>query len=140
MICYLDSSVVLRKLLQQKETLAQWPEIKQPFSSRLLRLETLRTIERLHHRRILTDAMTAQFREDLFKLLDNIALLPLTDHIFRRAEQPFATPVGSLDALHLSTALLWRETRGKDFVIATHDQELAQAAKAHGFAVIGISE
>lgn len=137
MICYVDSSVILRKLLQQKESLPQWSQIRSPFASLLLRLECLRTIERLHLRGHLTHETTAKLREDFFRLLETIALLPLTSAVIQRAEQPFATPLGSLDSLHLATALLWRETRGDDFWVATHDQEFSQAARAHGFTVIG---
>jgi hypothetical protein len=46
-------------------------------------------------------------------------------------------PLGTLDALHLSTAILWREVRGKELVMATHDRGLGEAARAFGFAVIG---
>lgn len=138
MICYIDSSVVLRKFLRETGVLAEWPKIRQAFASRLLRLECLRTIERLQQRGVFDYDMTTKLREAFFKLLGSVALLPVTDRVIQRAEQPFATPLGTLDALHLSTALLWRETRGQDFYLATHDQELAQAARAHGLTVIGV--
>jgi hypothetical protein len=43
-----------------------------------------------------------------------------------------------LDALHLATALLWREQVAEDLVMATHDEALATAAKASGLRVIGV--
>ncbi|MBI5300063.1 MAG: type II toxin-antitoxin system VapC family toxin [Deltaproteobacteria bacterium] len=138
MICYLDSSVVLRKLLRESHALPQWRQIRKGFASRLLRLECLRTIERLRFRGVLSNEDTVKIRKAFFSLLDTIALLPLTEKIIQRAEQPFASPVGSLDGLHLATALLWQETRGESFFLATHDQELAQAAHAHGLNVLGI--
>ena len=46
-------------------------------------------------------------------------------------------PLGTLDTLHLSTAILWREVRGKELVMATHDRGLGAAARAFGFTVIG---
>jgi predicted nucleic acid-binding protein len=42
-----------------------------------------------------------------------------------------------LDAIHLATALLWRETTGEDLTMATHDRALAIAAEAHGLRVAG---
>lgn len=44
---------------------------------------------------------------------------------------------GTPDAIHLSTAELWREITGKEPFMATHDQALALAARASGFRVLG---
>lgn len=46
-------------------------------------------------------------------------------------------PLGTLDAVHLATALLWQETRGDELVLATHERALALAARASGLHVIG---
>jgi hypothetical protein len=46
--------------------------------------------------------------------------------------------LGTLDALHLATAVLWREMSRADLVMATHDTALGLAARAHGFPVVGI--
>jgi hypothetical protein len=42
-----------------------------------------------------------------------------------------------LDAIHLSTALAWRDARNTDLTMATHDTALATAARAVGLQVIG---
>jgi hypothetical protein len=42
-----------------------------------------------------------------------------------------------LDAIHLATALLWKEQARRDLWMATHDAALAVAAKATGLRVIG---
>ena len=47
------------------------------------------------------------------------------------------TELGTLDALHLATAVLWREMSRADLVMATHDTALGLAAPAHGFPVVG---
>ena len=44
---------------------------------------------------------------------------------------------GTLDAIHLATAMLWRERTGADLVMATHDTALATASRASGLRVIG---
>ncbi len=53
-----------------------------------------------------------------------------------RAAEPFPTLLGSLDAIHLASALLAR-TLVDDLGFATHDEELATAARAMGFRVLG---
>jgi hypothetical protein len=47
------------------------------------------------------------------------------------------TPLGTLDALHLATALVWRDRMGKAPVVATHDESLAVASPAFGLEVLG---
>jgi hypothetical protein len=57
--------------------------------------------------------------------------------VLRRASEPFPTPLGTLDAIHLSTALAWRDARNTDLTMATHDTALATAARAVGLQVVG---
>jgi len=47
MKAYLDASVVLRIILRATNPLAEWPSIDEHISSALLRVECLRTLERL---------------------------------------------------------------------------------------------
>ena len=48
------------------------------------------------------------------------------------------TELGTLDAIHLATALLWKEMTAADITVATHDEALGMGAKAHGLAVVGL--
>ena len=61
----------------------------------------------------------------------------VTPGVLRRAADPFPTPLGTLDAIHLATAILWREGRQEGPVMATHDGQLATAARAVGLATAG---
>ena len=47
------------------------------------------------------------------------------------------TELGTLDAIHLATALLWKESEDAELIMATHDRALAIAARAHGLKAIG---
>jgi hypothetical protein len=49
------------------------------------------------------------------------------------------TELGTLDAIHLATAILWKESVRTELVMATHDVALALGAQAHGLAVVGVS-
>lgn len=138
MNCYFDSSVIIRKLFGENHPLAQWKKIKIGFSSRLLKLECLRTIDRLRLKSSISNEDTSECLAGLHETLSRIALLPITESVIEKAEQSLPTPLASLDSIHLATALLWREKQGKDFLFATHDELLALAAKAHGLEVIGV--
>ena len=52
-----------------------------------------------------------------------------------------ALPVSlrTLDAIHLASAVLWRDAEDPDLVMATHDRSLGSAARAFGLEVIGVS-
>jgi hypothetical protein len=58
--------------------------------------------------------------------------------ILRRAGDPYPVAIKSLDAIHLATALVWRDRRAPDLVFATHDRQLGRAAAPLGFEVFGL--
>ncbi|HEY0994763.1 MAG TPA: PIN domain-containing protein [Gemmatimonadaceae bacterium] len=137
MIAYLDSSVILRVVLGQPGRLAEWEGIERPVSSVLAEVECLRTMDRLLRASALSVDASAAAREAVYRVLEMVELVELSGAVLRRASQPMPAPLGTLDALHLATADLWRQQRGQELVIATHDRALALAARASGFRVIG---
>jgi hypothetical protein len=127
--------VVLRVVLAERGRLRAWGRISQPFCSELLRLECLRTIDRARLRLRLGDDEVARRRSDLFEAIAAFNLVAVDRTVLERAAEPFPTVVGSLDAIHLASALLVRN-QIDDLAFATHDQELGQAATATGFSVL----
>lgn len=139
MIAYLDSSVLLRRVLRQPGALKEWDAIDTGVVSALAETECLRTLDRLRLRVGLSDAELARRRETVFRLLESIEIVEITGAVLSRAAQPLPTELGTLDAIHLATALLWREHTGGEIVMATHDAALATAARASGLTVVGSS-
>ena len=138
MIAYLDSSVLLRVVLRQPNALKEWRSIKQGVASRLVEVECLRTLDRIRSTVEVEDKIIATRREAIFRLLETLEVVEPTGVVLSRASQPLPTVLGTLDAIHLSTAMLWRERTGTDMVMATHDEALGVAAKASGLRVVGI--
>ncbi|MBK9498241.1 MAG: hypothetical protein IPO06_02470 [Leptospiraceae bacterium] len=67
-------------------------------------------------------------------------MIEITESIKQKSAEPFPTIIGTLDAIHLSSALILREENKKlDITILTHDSQLSTAAIAMGFAVAGIN-
>lgn len=139
MIAYLESSVLLRLVLGQPGALAEWKRVRQGVASALVEVECLRTLDRLRHRAGITDREIAVRREAVFRLLEAVEVVEPTRPVLARAAQPFPTELGTLDAIHLATALLWRERAGVDLVMATHDVALGTAARASGLSVVGVA-
>ena len=138
MIAYVDTSVLLRVALGQADALPEWRQVDRGVTSALTRVEGLRTLDRLRLRARLADAEVARRRAIILQLLDSLELVEVDFLVLDRAAQPQPTELGTLDAIHLATALLWRETMGAQLVMATHDVALATAAQAHGFRVLGV--
>ena len=80
----------------------------------------------------------ASRRDMATEWLEAVDLVLLQRPILARASEPFPTPLGTLDALHLSTALVWQDRMGQRLVMATHARDLALAARSFGFDVRGV--
>lgn len=138
MIAYLDSSVLLRVLLGQPRRLKEWKKITRGVASTLVEAECLRTLDRIRLLEGLGDEVIAPRREAVYRLLESAVVVEPTRSILARASQPMPAAIGTLDAIHLATALIWREHTGTNLVMATHDSGLALAARASGVHVIGV--
>ena len=138
MIAYLDSSVVLRVVLGQRGSLREWKAIETGVASALLEVECLRTLDRLRLLEGVAEGEIARRREAIYRIVEALTVIEPTRPVLARAAQPFPVVLGTLDAIHLATALMWRERSDADLVMATHDAALGLAARAVGFRVIGL--
>lgn len=137
MIAYVDSSVLLRVVLSQPDRLPEWSAIQQAVTSALTEVECLRTLDRRLRQGLLDPEDLADRRGLVLRLLERMDRVDVSPAVLRRAADPFPTPLGTLDAIHLATAILWREGRAGTPVLVTHDGQLATAARATGFVTAG---
>jgi predicted nucleic acid-binding protein len=137
-IAYLDASVLLRVALRQADALVEWRQIDRGVSSTLVMTESLRTLDRLRLRAKMSDVEVASRRATILALIGSLELVEIDAVVLDRAAHPMPTELGTLDAIHLATALLWREMTHVDLVMATHDVALGLGAQAHGLAVVGV--
>ena len=137
MIAYVDSSVLLRVALGQANALPQWSRIDRGVSSALITTESLRTLDRLRLHAGLADAEVALRRATILELIGSLELVEVDAIVLDRAAQPMPTELGTLDAIHLASALLWKEAFGVDLTLVTHEVALGLAARAHGFKILG---
>lgn len=137
MIAYLDTSVLLRLVLREPGALEELRSCEALVSSELLAVESLRTVDRLRLQGMLSAEEAASRRATVAEWLEAVDLVLLQRPILARASEPFPTALGTLDALHLATALVWRDRMRQMLVMATHDGGLALAARSFGLAVLG---
>ena len=133
---YVDASVVLRVIFGEAGRLESWPRLV-PTSSELVKVECLRVVDRTRLRQLLPETEAATVRGNVLEAVNRFHLVPISAGIVERAGDPFPTSLGTLDAIHLATALHLRN-EFPDLVFATHDEELAIAARSMGFEVAGV--
>ncbi len=137
MNAYVDASALLRLVLREPGGLDDLRSFDALISSELIAVETLRTLDRLRLAGSLTTAEAAahaRLASEWVEALDLVLIRPL---ILARASQPLPVPLGTLDAIHLATALTWRDRSAAPIIVATHDAALGLAARSYGFDVVG---
>jgi len=134
---YVDTSALLRLVLGEPGALAEVAEADRLVSSELLAVESRRTIDRLQRMGTLPEDEALKRLDVLADWLEAVDLVLLRAPILARAGDPLPMPLGTLDALHLATALVWRDRTQEPIGFATHDAALAAAARLHGFGVVG---
>jgi predicted nucleic acid-binding protein len=137
-IAYIDTSALLRVVLREPGAVGDLRSYDTLVSSELIVVESARTIDRLRLQGALTVEEAAARRRIVTEWLEAIDLVLLRPAVLSRASEPLPVPVGTLDAIHLATALIWRERMGPLPTMATHDTALALAAQTFGFDVRGI--
>jgi predicted nucleic acid-binding protein len=136
-IAYVDSSVFLRVLLQQPMALPEWRTISLAVTSSLLRVESCRTLDRFVHNTTMTDTDYMAKLGQIDEFVDNALVFDIDKPLLLAASRRLPVRLATLDAIHLATAERFRDEFQEQFVFATHDRDLAAAARAAGFEVIG---
>lgn len=132
---YVDASVLLRWLLKAPDAINRWGGWALAVTSELTRAEARRSLDRMRVKGKLTDADVASLVRLLLAVLAQCEVIPIQRPVLERAGSPFPTALGTLDAIHLASALVWVEERGEPLTMLTHDVELALAAQASGLEV-----
>ena len=194
MIAYCDSSVLVRFILEQPDSLVELAACDRLVTSVVTQVECLRTTENARLRgelrvyparsartdapvdtsrmrplpgsprswatrgpsrdrparstnaphahpyrdRPLSDDELAGRRRAAYARLSGIERIEASPSILGQAERSFGVVLKTLDAIHVATALVWRERRAPGLVFATHDRQQARAATALGFDVLGV--
>ena len=137
MIAYIDTSALLRIVLREPGALDDVRMYDALVSSELIAVESARTIDRLRIQGALTIDEAAERIAVVNEWLEAVDLVLVRPPVLSRASEPLPVPIGTLDAIHLATALIWRDRLGPLPQMVTHDAALGAAARAFGFDVRG---
>ncbi|MBI3698141.1 MAG: type II toxin-antitoxin system VapC family toxin [Acidobacteria bacterium] len=132
---YVESSVVLRRILRQPGAIEDWSRWDWVVTSELTRIEARRTLDRLRVRGILSGTDVADMVSFLRAYMSRFEEIRVKPAVLERAASALPTELKTMDAIHLATALLWIEEKGESLTLVTHDRQLAIAARATGLDV-----
>jgi predicted nucleic acid-binding protein len=135
---YIDSSVLLRVLLDEPDPLPEFDQIKIGAANILIKMECLRTIDRIKFENQISANEYLDFRQRFLKGFRKLNLIAMSPMVIEGACQSWGVPLKSLDSIHLSSALLWQKDLGKNIIFCTHDKRLGEVAKANGLEVLGV--
>jgi predicted nucleic acid-binding protein len=110
-IAYLDTSALLRIVLRERGSLDDVRAYEALVSSELIAVESARTLDRLRIQGSLGIDEAAERMRAVNEWLDAIDLVLLRPAVLSRASEPMPMPMGAVDAIHLATALLWRDRK-----------------------------
>jgi hypothetical protein len=140
-VAYLDSSVVLQYVLAGDISIKYVMEYPRIVSSELLEIECSRVFQGCRLGGELTDETLVIATTRLQEVLEGIDILELSAPIKKRASQSFPISIKTLDALHLSTALLLhRELPEELIALFSNDRTMNLCAQAMGFSVPLLSD
>lgn len=139
MIAFIDTSVALRFVLGQPDRLPEWDSIEQGLASELMEVECRRVLDRLRLQGHLSDEELTKCHVSVSEVVEALDVIEVDSRILRRSASPMPTSVGTLDAIHVCSALLWSEQFGEQPYFATHDTQQAHAAVASLLPVIGVA-
>ena len=133
---YLDSSLTVDVIVGSPAP--GWDRTEPHCFSELMGVEVRRTLQRFHFEGALDDAGLASALDQLLLIERTSEVVELDRQILQRAGGSFSVVIKTLDAIHLATAMLLRETRYPDLVFATHDRRLGMAARLVELPVVGV--
>jgi predicted nucleic acid-binding protein len=135
-IVYVETSALLRYLLDRDESIAPHLENAELVTSRFTIVEAGRAFARLRQEGRREVAALNESRRGLEAFLSACEIAALSDEILQRAAAPFPVePLRTLDAIHVATAAAWNAAAGSTAVLSTDDR-VRDNAKALGLEVL----
>lgn len=135
---YLDTSAVIRWVLQSPNHYTDFGNWDTAISSELLKVEFHRTLDRHLKLGNLNQTQIDQCIQYFKDLSKYIHWVKVDDRILEKASQSYPHSIGTLDAIHLATCILYEEEfEVGEYFLLTHDTELAKNANSLGLQVKG---
>jgi predicted nucleic acid-binding protein len=134
MVAYLDSSVLLEHILKGDQGIKQVLSCDTVVTSEITGIECRRVIHRYRMESSFDDEGFLEAIQRLDSVLSGTAVIRLSETVLKRSGQTFPVIVKTLDALHLSSAALFRELHPDESILVfSYDGSFNRCAKAMEF-------
>ena len=134
MIAFVDTSVVLRFVLEGDISLHHAFAATITACSELVWIESMRVAQRLRLDGRLDDKDLAEAVSRIAACYSSFRVYLLDEEIKQTAAGPFPTVIGTLDALHLACARrAARHYPGETLLVFSYDRQMNLCARAFGF-------
>jgi predicted nucleic acid-binding protein len=131
---------VVARALNRPGAIHDWKKWEFVVTSELMRAEVYRSLDRLRVGKTLSVEQVADYLQFVANVTAGWEEVPIQHPILRKVASPYPAPLGTLDAIHLATALVWIDEHNEPLTFFTHDRQLAIAARACGLSVKSKSE
>jgi predicted nucleic acid-binding protein len=135
-IAYLDASALVKRYLLERgsrETLEFTSQADMTATSILSRAEVAAGLAKAVRTRVVMDDVAKRAQRSFAGDWPDLLRIPVTEALVERADSlAWMHGLRGYDAVHLASALTWRESAGEEIVLATFDQQLWEAGKRTG--------
>lgn len=114
MIVYLDTSVILRLLLKEPNELPEWTQIQHGVTSELTTVECHRGLHRARSIGRLNDENLTLAQAYAREILSRLTKVNITPELLERAEGSLPGTLAALDAIHLTSAMTFRDRQNEE--------------------------
>jgi predicted nucleic acid-binding protein len=140
MILYLDTSALVKLYIQEQgsEHVATWVHDADPVVTSLIsKAEAAAAFARAVRQGILRQEEALSALEELRAEWQHFVRVSITEGVVANADMlAWKYQLRGYDAVHLASALHWRDAIGEDVTLATYDRELWDAARRVNLGVL----
>lgn len=134
---YVDSSVIVRIAFDEPGKVKGLSQFSSLATSELSQVELRRVLDWFRLTAKPTDSQLIEVGDKMETIKKILASLNLTQAVLLRAGHPLPVALGTLDAIHLASALIWQDVVTKPVTMITHDVQLAKASRMMSLEVLG---
>jgi predicted nucleic acid-binding protein len=134
---YVDSSVIVRIAFDEPGKVEGLSQFSSLATSELAHVELRRVLDRFRLTTTASDSRLIEVGDKMETIKKTFVSLNLTQAVLLRAGHPLPVALGTLDAIHLASALIWQDVVNKPVTMITHDAQLAKAARMMNLEILG---
>ncbi len=135
---YVDSSVILRKLLRELDKVVSFANYERIFTSEITEIECMRALNRVKFEQQISEDELVERYQELNHRYRGFEIIKMNPDVLKRTKEAFPISVKTLDAIHLSSLLITKAAifPNAQWTFISHDQKQNNAALALGLEIL----